>query len=117
MSMIAGTTIFEGERIAKYPERPDKLYVVTKWRRMGRGIEAVEGHPATDDEVRRIDERTNKPNAEYEGPDGRTMFICRTCMVHYPHSGGIVLAACPGCDTSPGFIKRSIERNRLATAR
>lgn len=114
--MIPGTTIFEGERIAQYPERPDEKYVVTKWRRLGRGIEAIEGDPATADDIARIHARENRPNAEHE-EDGRIIFTCRTCAVQFPHSGGLVLDACPGCDTSPGFISRSLERNRLASVR
>ena len=108
--------VFHGERIAQYPEKPDVKYVVTEWRRMGEGIEALDGRKATDADQARIRERTNRPNREFE-VDGQLMFACRVCAVEYPHSGGLVLNSCPGCGTSPGFIHRSLERNRLATAR
>lgn len=109
-------TIFEGSRISQYPERPDEKWIVTRWRRHGRMIEALESRKATEHDLAAIRARENRPNYEYD-KDGQRMFRCRTCAVDFPHSGGIVLDCCPGCGTSPGFIHRSVERNRLATAR
>lgn len=114
--MPQGDTIFEGERIAQYPEKPDVKWIVTKWRRLTHGIEAVEGRKAKPEELDRIRARENRPNVEFRDGD-QDYFICRTCMVTFERKGGIVIDPCPGCGTHVGFIKRSYERNRLATAR
>lgn len=106
---MSDTTIFEGERIAQYPEKPDVKYVVTRWRRMGRGIEALDGHKASPEELQRIRLREDRPNREVRTVDG-IMFTCRTCAVEFLHSGGLVLACCPGCGTSPGFVRRRVEK-------
>lgn len=112
MAVPAPDTIFEGARIAQYPEKPDTKYVVTRWRRMDGGIEAVEGRKATDYDLASIRERENRPNREWREQSGQMMFCCRVCAVDFPHSGGLVLDPCPGCGTNVGFIKRSVERIR-----